>query len=182
MKKVYIINGPAGTGKDTFINICRLFLSGNLNVVTYSAVDEVKQHLKDNENWDGVTKDSYWRLRMYEVKMQMVADNDRPTRYLIESVENTPDDSIVFLHIREPDEIVKLLRLYPDAQTIHMDREGVERFVNPADALTQTIEYNFYLLNNGGLEELAEQVRAFILENVGEGLISGEQLDFGSFQ
>ncbi len=180
MKKVYVINGPAGTGKDTFIHIFGELLAGKLHVATYSAVDEVKQYLREQEDWDGVTKDAYWRNRMYEVKMQMVADNDRPTRYLLESVYNAPDDSVIFLHIREPQEILKVLAALPEAETIHLDSERVARFDNPADAQTNDFIYTHYLRNDGTVDEFIEAVRQFILANEAyKNLGLGEQIGFG---
>jgi len=180
MKKVYVINGPAGTGKDTLIYIFRQFTSGALNVRTFSAVDEVKRYLIEHEGWDGITKDAFWRNRMYEVKMEMVANGDRPTTYLYESAYATPDNSVVFLHIREPQEIVKILRRIPEAETIHLDSTRVERFDNPADSQTSEFEYNHYLRNDGSLEDFIEVVRQFILsQEAYRNLGLGEQMTFG---
>lgn len=182
MKKVFVINGPARTGKDTFINICRQLLANRMGVFTFSAVDEVKEYLKVEEGWDGVTKDAYWRLRMYEVKMRMVAENDRPTRYLVEGIETSPDNSVVFLHIREPEEIVKLLQHYPEAMTIHLSSEGVDLYENPADSNTQLIDYNFYLFNEGTIDEFVEIVRVFIRQELLEGEELTEEIDFGELK
>jgi guanylate kinase len=168
MKRVFVINGPATSGKDTFIEIVRRFLSSIFPVLSFSAVDEVKQDLKEKEGWDGVTKDAYWRLRMHAVKMEMVADNNRPTRYLLESIQAAPDNSVIFLHIREAGEIEKLLAEFPEAKTIHLTRETQEVFDNPADALTLEFMYDFYINNHGSLDDLAELVRKFIITEITE--------------
>lgn len=182
MKRVYIINGHAGSGKDTFILVCRQFLSGIYDVLTYSAVDEVKRFLIEEEGWDGVTKDAYWRNRMYEVKMEMVKDGDRPTRYLLSSIEGAPSSSLIFLHIREPEEITKLLQLFPDARTLHIHRENVGSFDNPADANTRNFEYTYYLDNSGSIEDLTQTVREFLKAELSEIAMDSEQLDFGDFK
>lgn len=166
MKKVYVINGIAAVGKDTFILLCKELLKGKMNVSTFSSVDEVKQHLKENENWDGVTKDAYWRIRMYEVKQQMVADNDRPTRYLVESAEKTPDNSLIFFHIRELDEIQKLLKLYPDARTIHITRNNIEVIETPVDAKPIDFNYDFTIDNSDSLEAFTEKARDFLIKEL----------------
>ncbi|CAG1771985.1 hypothetical protein BAC3_02232 [uncultured bacterium] len=183
MKRVFVINGAAGTGKDTFINLTRELFAGNVNVATYSSVDEVKQWLKDNEGWDGITKDASIRFRMHEIKQMMVADNNRPTRYLLEKIAQTEDNSIVFLHIREPEEIAKLLQEYPEAQTIHIDREGIERFDNPADSRTAQFIYDYYVTNPGNdIEQFREVVRQFILQNLNDLIGEQEQMDLGDFK
>jgi hypothetical protein len=182
MKRVYVINGPAGTGKDTFIGLVRTLLNGQRDVLTFSSVDEVKLYLINNENWDGVTKDSYWRLRMHEVKKQMVADGDRPTQYMIERIAEAPENSIIFLHIREAEEILKLKALLDQLRTIHLDREGVERYSNPADANTLTLEYDHYIRNDGTLDDFAEVARQFILRDLVEELSEGEQTTFSDLR
>lgn len=178
MKKVFVINGPARSGKDTLIEMCRELLTGRINVATYSSVDEVKQYLREFEQWDGVTKDDYWRYRMFDVKQDMVRDNDRPTRYLVERIADTPDNSIVFLHIREPEEILKLLALFPDAFTIHVERINVEQFANRADQETRRIPYNFYIDNNGTLDDFLQSVRHFVREVVLDGSELDEEIRF----
>lgn len=174
MKKVFVINGIAGVGKDTFILLCRELLKGKFNVATYSSVDEVKQYLKDNENWDGITKDAYWRIRMYEVKKQMIEDNNRPTRYLVESANNTPDNSLIFFHIRELDEIQKLLKLYPEAKTIHIVRNNIEIIDTPVDAKPIELEYDFTIDNSGSLDDYMDAAREFVIRQL-ENLIETEE-------
>lgn len=166
MKKVYVINGIAAVGKDTFILLCKDLLKGKMNVSTYSSVDEVKQHLKDKERWDGVTKDAYWRIRMFEVKKEMIANNDRPTRYLVESAEKTEDNSLIFFHIRELEEIQKLLRLYPDARTIHITRNNIEIIDTPVDAKPIEFNYDFTIDNSDTLEAFTEKARDFLIKEL----------------
>lgn len=177
MKKVYVINGIAGVGKDTFVILCRDLLKGLFNVATYSSVDEVKQYLKEKEDWDGITKDAYWRIRMYEVKKKMIEDNNRPTRYLVESADNTPDNSIIFFHIRELEEIEKLLKLYPSAKTIHIIRNNVEVINTPVDAEPIKFAYDFTIDNSSTLEDFNLKAKDFLLTELTD-YIQDNQLSF----
>ena len=154
MKQIFIINGPAGVGKDTFINLCRESLKDyGIEVFSFSSVDEVKEILKRDHGWDGVTKDSYWRNRMVELKQQMIEDGDRPTHFLLERI-NEVDQGLVFLHIREPEEMQKIIRLNTDIQTIHVERPQAEIFDNSSDAATKKFKhYNIEIVNNFETEE-----------------------------
>jgi ABC-type cobalamin/Fe3+-siderophores transport system ATPase subunit len=153
MKHVVVINGPAGVGKDTLIKFVeRILQEHSISVYNISSVDEVKAQLR-NEGWDG-TKDEYWRQRLVEVKIAHIADNDRPTRYLLTQLAAADENSVLFFHIREAAEIAKLVQAVPQAITIHLDSSRVPRFNNIADTGTHEWQYHHYLRNDGDTKDL----------------------------
>ena len=101
-KKVFIINGSGGVGKDTFVD----FVSKYVSVKNVSSVDEVK-HFAFMLGWNG-EKDEKGRKLLSDLKDLLTEYDDRPFEYLKRSVEefkNSRYDEFCFLHIREPEEI-----------------------------------------------------------------------------
>lgn len=161
-KRIVVINGPAQVGKDTFINLCEEILNQYLmTVYSYSSVDEIKQKAKEL-GWNGV-KDDKGRKLLSDLKLASIDYNDGPTQYLERCIEQS-GWNLIFLHIREPEEIAKMKALHPEALVVHMDRNNAERFVNHADSNTYNYPYDIYVNNDGDLEYLRELARGFVLE------------------
>ena len=102
-KHVVIINGSAGVGKDTFVAMCNSFCK----VMNYSSIDEIKR-LAKLIGWDG-NKDERGRKLLSDLKVAMSDYCDLPFQSMKNKYEEfiKSDASILFLHIREPEEIVK---------------------------------------------------------------------------
>lgn len=104
-KLVIIINGSAESGKDT---LCTL-AGKHYRCQNHSSIDPIKEMAKVG-GWIGV-KDTKSRRLLSDLKNLMIAYNDWPTKYLIRKYYEfeRSDDDILFLHIREPDEIRKFM-------------------------------------------------------------------------
>lgn len=157
--KIFIINGPAESGKDTFVEFCTDFaVKHKLKVHNISSVDPVKQAAKIL----GMTKkDEAGRQLLADIKQAWVRYNDGPLKYLVEEI-NSAEESIVFLHIREPEEIKKIRKIYPHTQTVFVDRKNAIAYRNGADDSTSEIEYDITIDNNSNLEELKLHAQKFI--------------------
>ena len=105
MKKLLvIINGTGASGKDTFVKHISNEFGGVTNV---SSVDKIYNVAKEL-GWDG-NKNAKFRKMMHLIKRASVEYNDGPTKYCIEKVKEflNSEDKIIFVHIREPEEIAK---------------------------------------------------------------------------
>lgn len=80
MKKVIVINGAGGSGKDLFVTLVERNLPGQ--VFNFSSIDPIKEILK-TQGWDGMDKSDEWRIKMVNLKKELVAKDDTPTRHLI---------------------------------------------------------------------------------------------------
>lgn len=150
--RVIVINGPARSGKDTLIEICRSLLKPmRLGVETFSAIDEVKVEAIRRGWWDGKneTKTEAVRQMLSNLKHEMIADGDRPTKYLCSKVQELHDEcfrGLVFLHCREPEEIDKLREQIPNLFTLHVYRPG-HVYQNGAENVTFDTRYHLYIDN-----------------------------------
>lgn len=159
-KLVVIINGPGGSGKDTFIEICRELLAPRqIPVHSFSAVDQVKEWAKVM-GWDGA-KDEAGRKLLYDIKMASARYNNGPTKYLLKSVKGI-ETGLIFLHIREPQEIAKLAAQLPQVLKLHIMREGAAVLANGADNVTLESSYDYYIDNNGTLDDLQFRAQQFL--------------------
>lgn len=158
-KKIIIINGSGGAGKDTFVSFCSEFV----NVLNVSTVDKVKEAAKILVGWNG-EKDEASRKMLSDLKKLSVEYNDAPTKY-IESMVNVfkeSNDELMFIHIREASEIEKTKRLF-NAKTLLVTNPRVQVITsNDSDGKITQFEYDYYILNDGSLDDLKNKAKEFV--------------------
>ena len=169
MKKyVFIINGPGGVGKDTFVSM--VADASNGLVENYSSIDKVKEVARFI-GWDGA-KTERDRKFLSDLKQLCIAYNDMPLKDLQEkvSVFNASDKHIMFLHIREPQEIEKAVRAF-SAITILLTRKSVAHITsNHSDGDVFNYEYDVEIDADCSLEELAQKASVFYTDCANENL------------
>jgi hypothetical protein len=142
MKKCIVINGVSGSGKDTFIEIFAQLYDGY--TANISSVDLVKDIMYDYMDWDGIkTKES--RNCMVQLKQILIDYGDIPFKYCLNKY-NKIYSGIVFMHIREPEEIDKIKKAIPDAITILIDSN--ESSTIPNDDGVYNYEYDYIVHNS----------------------------------
>ncbi|MBT4876328.1 MAG: hypothetical protein HOJ48_01220 [Desulfobacula sp.] len=106
--KIFILNGPAEAGKGTLVEYFKE--STWLDTHSYSSIDWIKKVAKKEFGWDGV-KDARGRNLLAGLKQVAIAYNDIPTKKVILEIESAIVFKIdlLFVDIREPDEIEKLV-------------------------------------------------------------------------
>lgn len=161
-KKIVIINGSGGVGKDTFIELCRNF-AGVKNI---SSVDKVKEAARILVGWNG-EKDEKTRKFLSDLKQLSIDYNDYPLIYIKNQVEEFKADDtqkIMFIHIREISEIEKVKKAV-NAKTLLITNKRVEKIeTNKSDANVDKFQYDYYIENDGTLDELKEKAKTFIME------------------
>lgn len=172
--KIFIINGAAGSGKDTFVELCRKF-TGDAFLLNISTVDKVKE-IATACGWDG-TKTPENRKFLSDLKALLTDWADVPLNDMIHKIEKfkqelryyeIPDDrAIVFIHCREPHEIRKLVKAL-GARTLLIRRTAAENITasNQSDAGVFDYEYDIHINNNGSLAELERTAEVFIKSTV----------------
>lgn len=162
MKKIVIINGSGGVGKDTFVEFCSEFAK----VKNISSVDKVKEAAKILVGWDG-TKDDKTRKLLVDLKQLSIDFNDYPVTYIKNEADEflkNDEQDIMFVHIREISEIEKVKNII-NAQTLLITSNRVEKITsNSSDANVDKYTYDSYIQNDGTLEELRESAKKFVLE------------------
>lgn len=146
-KKVIIINGKGGCGKDTLIN----GVSEKYRVKNVSSIDHIKD-IAAQIGWSG-TKDEKSRTFLANLKQLCIQFNDMPLHDMIKEYEDfiVSDEEIMFIHIREGEEIDKIKKYIPNVKTILIKREETDKgiYTNAADNDVEKYDYDFVFDNNG---------------------------------
>lgn len=180
--KVVIINGKPQSGKDTFCKYAQGYCDDDesANTLIISSVDPLKDMLTQL-GWDG-TKTDKIRDMLMDMKQLWVQNQDGPTMFLFNNILEfhkacTGEDNIVFVHIREPEEIKKLVNALTGFESMGIDvisllviRKGGEDTPNqPAEtrrsddeALINSYEYDVTINNGEDLIKLQELAAEFV--------------------
>lgn len=162
MIKIVIINGHGGCGKDTFVSLCEPYVK----IFNFSTVDFVKE-IAFKCGWDG-QKTPESRLFLSELKRILTEWKNLPYLKTVkmveearESLKTSMEDGVIFIHCREPQEILKL-KTALQAITLFIDRKTDEIFINNSDRDVMNMEYDYYIDNNGTVDDLISQVKIFL--------------------
>lgn len=170
MVKVIVINGAGTSGKDTFIDLfteeCQECDRDTIRVYRHSSVDQVKYHAS-LMGWDW-EKDDKGRRFLSDIKDAMTRYNDGPLNYMSDIVEDitkntlSHETSFVFFHVREPQEIQKMVDKF-EATTLLIERPSVskESFTNHADINVGNYDYDYIVTNDGTLSDLRYEAYLF---------------------
>lgn len=138
--QVVIINGVTGSGKDTFIKLAGSYCEENeiANVLNISSVDPIKDVLYQF-GWDGNRTDEARDIMMGIKKIWVDAQNG-PTMFLMNNIlafhaSHLEEDNIVFCHVREPEEIDKLVKAISGMNS--MGIEIMTMFISRDDVITE---------------------------------------------
>lgn len=180
--KVVIINGLPQSGKDTFCEFACGYCNDDesANTMVISSVDPLKNILSQL-GWDGKKTDKI-RDMLAGLKELWTEYQNGPTMFLFNNIFEfhktfTGEDNIAFVHIREPEEIKKLVDVLSGFQTLGIDvisllviRESGEDTQNqPADTRRadradsiNSYDYTHTIHNNDDLPHLQELAAEFV--------------------
>ena len=155
MEKITIvINGVGGAGKDTLISL----LEGKFKIKNVSSITPIKE-LAKQMGWQGEKTDKA-RKFLSDLKAIATEYNDYPTRYLLEKQQDfiLSNDQIMFVHIREPKEIEKFVKLSKTITKTLLIRPRSElmqkQFGNASDDEVENYSYDYIFNNDKSLEEI----------------------------
>lgn len=204
MKKIFVVNGLPESGKTTFGKIVGKELEGmGINFLHASSIDPVKQillpedkwelEMKEgivgtvlklfksqvvSEDWDGITKNDYWRKAMSDLKYKITEWNPYLIPNLVISkIRALPEPFVAFVDIREPENIkvfgeaCRNSSLFVKIKTILVESDRSKRSNNRSDESVYETEYDYVIKNPGktfdgqqeiSLQILTERARKFI--------------------
>lgn len=163
-KLIIVVNGKGGVGKDTVCALtARLFYAKTISSIT--PVKEIAVQC----GWKG-EKDIRARRFLADLKQLLIAYNDFPNQYLtreVQAFQADPGADILFVHIREADQIEEFLRLiHGKAVTllIRSSRPGLSSAVygNSADDDVERYHYDYIFDNDCGQAVLFQAVERFM--------------------
>ncbi len=161
-KLVIVINGRGGVGKDTLCEIA----GKHFRVMNVSSITPIKE-IATLCGWDG-GKDDRARKFLSDLKRLTVDYNDYPTTWLMQRYSEflASNDEIMFIHIREGEEIEKFVRATGGVAKTLLIRGG-DRLVrgqygNVSDDEVENYDYDFYFTNDKPLEIGGEEFVALL--------------------
>lgn len=160
-KNVFIINGRGGVGKDTICEIAsHIYKVRNISSIT--PIVEIARFA----GWDG-TKTLAARKMLSQLKEVFTEFNDLSFSYCTEQYRAflSTDEDILFIHIREPEEIDRLKKaIGEDCRTLLIRRDDPSQTIygNRSDDSVEDYVYDLYFDNNVALSELPKAVEKFL--------------------
>lgn len=173
MKRLVIINGKGGTGKDTFVVLCRELIE--YPSYNFSIVDSVKD-IAVQMGWMEYDKSDEARLFLSNLKDSWETFNQGPINKIKARLTGDCNEKcIYFLHMRSPNEIATIKSF---AENINYDvitllvtaKENSKydgKIKNHADDNVDKMIYDYYIKNDATIMDLKEKAESFIriLEN-----------------
>ena len=163
VKSVIVINGSGGVGKDTLCDIA----SNHYRVFNVSSITPIKE-IAAQCGWGGEKTNSA-RYFLSELKRIVTEYNDYPLKWLRARHAEfmAGEDEIMFVHIREPQEIEKFrTRVCPSAVTL-LVRGGARMgnaggYGNASDDLVENYSYDYYYVNDKALIDIEDDFVPFL--------------------
>lgn len=157
-KLVIVINGKAEVGKDTLCD----FIIKHYKARKISAITPILKIAYEN-GWDG-KKDTKSRKFLSDLKRTFIDFSDLPNNYLVEEqrIFLQSDDDVLFVHIRESDQIEAFLNCIKNTCTVStlLVNRGKSRkhvfYGNDSDDYVDNYRYDYYYNNDFPFQE-AEQ-------------------------
>ena len=152
-KTVIVINGAGGVGKDTLCDLAQK----HFKIKNISSITPIKQ-IAALCGWGGEKTDKA-RKFLAEMKQLCVDYNDYPTLWAKGEYESflESDDEIMFVHIREPEEIGKFVSATGGEAKTLLVRAPIRlnrgAYGNAADDNVENYNYDYYFNNDKTLEE-----------------------------
>lgn len=170
MKKIYVTNGSAQNGKDSFAE----FLGKYISVFKYSSIDLVKDMLE----FAGVPKEpktEEYRLLCSDLKDRLTKYDDIPfkdiTSVVTDFKNNQIETEVLLIDIREPEEISRAVETF-GAETILVRKPDAKKIEsNHADRDVENYKYDYIIENDGTLEQLERVAKLFMCD-----VICGEHI------
>ena len=166
MKKlVLVINGAGGVGKDTLCDLA----AKHFKIKNISSITPIKK-IAEQCGWAGEKTDKA-RKFLSDLKRLTVDYNDYPTVWAMKEYKEflNSDDQIMFVHIREADEIAKFVKATNGvAKTLLVrggDRMTKSNYGNASDDCVEDYNYDFYYVNDKDLN-LAESEFSSLLAEI----------------
>lgn len=170
MKKVFITNGSAENGKDSFAD----FVGKYISTYKYSSIDLVKEMFEVV----GVSKKEKTekKRRLWSDGKDLLTEyDDIPfkdvTSIVTDFKNNKIEAEVLLVDIREPEEIARAVETF-GAETILIRNPNVRKIEsNHADQNVENYNYDYIIENDGTLEQLERVAKLFICD-----VICGEHI------
>jgi hypothetical protein len=166
LMRFIIVNGEPEVGKDTFVDDCVSFLHENqISAFKLSSIDYVKYAAKVL-GWNGEKDD---KGRKFLSKLKEMSDElyDGSFTKLQDEFSKIPENSVVFIFIREPKNIERFKHHYLQTITVIIRKFKKEfRFANVSDFNVYNYKYDHEICNTGTKKDLKSIAKFFCMDYI----------------
>ncbi|MCF2670455.1 MAG: hypothetical protein SPJ01_09900 [Butyricicoccus sp.] len=164
-KQVFIINGKGGVGKDTVCSCAAQFYRVR-NISSITPIVEIARFA----GWNG-EKTLAARRMLSQLKAVFTEFNDLSFTYCMQQYRafEQSEDELLFIHVREPEEIARLKRAIGGVcRTLLVRRSDLaqKQYGNRSDDAVEEYPYDLYFENAAPLETLPARVHDFFEKNL----------------
>ena len=170
MKKIYITNGSAENGKDSFAD----FVGKYISTYKYSSIDLVKEMFEVV----GVSKKEKTekKRRLWSDGKDLLTEyDDIPfkdvTSIVTDFKNNKIEAEVLLIDIREPEEIARAVETFGAETILVRNPNAIKIESNHADRDVENYEYDYIIENDGTLEQLERVAKLFVCD-----VICGEHI------
>lgn len=163
MKKVYVTNGSAENGKDSFAD----FVGKYISTYKYSSIDLVKEMFEVV----GVSKKEKTekKRRLWSNGKDLLTEyDDIPfkdvTSIVTDFKNNKIEAEVLFIDIREPEEIARAVETFGAETILVRNPNAIKIKSNHADRDVENYKYDYIIENDGTLEQLENVAEFFVRE------------------
>lgn len=159
MKRIIVINGKGGVGKDT---LCA-FANEKYRTLNRSSIDPIKE-MASVVGWNG---DKSFKSRKFlsDLKRIVTEYNDYPLSYIISECNDfiNSDYELLFLHIRECEQIRQLVSSLDFPIITLLVRRGTNiKYGNSSDDNVELYKYDYIYENSLPLDEAEDDFLLFL--------------------
>lgn len=165
-KITIVINGVGGCGKDTLVK----FTAEKFWVKNVSSITPIK-NIASVIGWDG-SKDEKSRKFLSDLKKLTTEYNDYTLKYILNEQKDflSGPEEIMFVHIREPEEIAKFVsfsQLKTYTLLVRPREELKDKYYgNRSDDEVENYNYDFIFDNSKSIEESKQSWIEFFRKNI----------------
>ena len=170
MKKVFITNGSAENGKDSFAE----FVGKYISTYKYSSIDLVKEMFEVV----GVSKKEKTekKRRLWSDGKDLLTEyDDIPfkdvTSIVTDFKNNKIEAEVLLIDIREPEEIARAVETFGAETILIRNPNAIKIESNHADRDVENYKYDYIIENDGTLEQLERVAKLFVCD-----VICGEHI------
>lgn len=159
-KRIVIINGSGGVGKDTFIDFCSEFVK----VKNISSVDKVKKAAKIL-GWNG-GKTEVDRKFLSDLKLLSCTYSDHSYNHIKRSIKDFEKGQadLMFIHLRDIPELARVKRDFNCVALLITNDRVAPITTNVGDANVRNFAYDVTIDNSYSLDELKRKAFNFVYE------------------
>jgi molybdopterin-guanine dinucleotide biosynthesis protein len=181
LKKIILITAKAESGKDTVSDyLTQQLKNKGQKVAIMHFAQYIKQILIQHYEWDGITKDEYWRHKLQylgteKIRLQMNKPLFHVSR-VCEDIEIIQDDFdyVLIPDCRFPNEAYHTMACFPKQGTVlRIERPNFKNRLTEAqrnhisETSMDNFNYNNVLYNDGTLQDLHMKIDKYINDVLG---------------